>query len=84
VTDRVPGGLAESHRRPPYRDVLIVLAQSGEGYHASIWRRHWPNGRQRRIGVASYTLDVEAPDPSPEDLLRALIGALKRPPDYTV
>lgn len=67
-----------------YQDLLIAFHSSGDRFKATVWRRQFPAGRQRRKQVAEYTLRGLPVDPSPDDLLQALRQALGEAPDYTV
>lgn len=67
-----------------YTDMLIVFWQSRGLVHASVYERHFPNGRQRRYEVAKYTLGDPATLSSPGALLAALDEALGTIPDYVI
>lgn len=67
-----------------YEDLIITFHQNSLGVQATVWRRNFPEGRQRRTFVQAYTLELDSAHPSPDELLQALREALRRRPDYTV
>jgi len=66
-----------------YRDLLITFTERDGRYTATVWRRHFPGGHQRREQVATYDLDLQAEGSEPTDMLWALIEALAFPPNFT-
>jgi hypothetical protein len=67
-----------------YQDVLIAIHHAGDEVRASVWRRHFPEGRQRRQQVATYVLRDLGPVPSPIQVVEALGVAMRERPDYVI
>jgi len=66
-----------------YTDLLITFVERDSRVTATVRRRHFPGGRQRRTQVATYDLDISAEESEPTDMLWALIEALAFPPTFT-
>jgi hypothetical protein len=67
-----------------YEDLLVTFRERDGEVMATVWRREFPEGRQRRRQVAVYTLDLEGQPVTPGALLLALKDALSGAADYTV
>lgn len=67
-----------------YQDMLVVFSEHRTVVHADVWRRHFPDGRQRRLHIARYTLDLPPGAREPQALLAALQKALAGRPDYVL
>jgi len=67
-----------------YQDLIVVFSEHKDVVHADVWRRHFPDGRQRRLHIARYTLFVPQGERVPQALLAALGEALAGKPDYVL
>jgi len=62
-----------------YADLLVTFYEKRGVVHADVWRRRFPDGRQRRLYVAHYTLDLPEGERAPRALLAALREAMAGP-----
>jgi len=67
-----------------YSDLLVAFSESDGVVRADVWRREFPGGRQRRLHVSRFTLDLPPGERAPAALLAALRAALAARADYSV
>lgn len=67
-----------------YEDMLVTFHEKSDQVVATVWRRTFPDGRQRRQQVSVYELQLGPGPVHPRALLTALHAAMSEPPNHTV
>jgi len=67
-----------------YQSLMVTFSVRDGVTFADVYRKQYPDGRQRRFHVARYQLDLPQGEQGPQALLAALQRALNSRPKWTL